>query len=55
MKVACKPQTPNGSSNEIPLKSIKSFGKVELKNESLLLPILKGEGVDDFLRNHNVR
>ena len=49
-----KTQTPKHSINEIPLQAIEGFSKVQLKEESLLGPSLKGEGVDNLLGNNYV-
>ena len=41
-------------SNEVPIEAIKGFSKVKLKEESLMLPTLQVEGMDDLLGNNYV-
>ena len=53
-EVTLKPESSKGCSNEVPFKAVKSLSKVKFKQESLLLPILKSEGVDYFLSDDDV-
>lgn len=41
--------------NEVPFYTIKSFGKVQFKKESFVIPSAKVEGVDNLLGYDNVR
>jgi hypothetical protein len=53
-EVGLKTKAVEGNSNELPIQVIKGFNKVKLEEESLLVPSLKAEGVDDLLGDNDV-
>ena len=53
-EVGVEPKASESRGNEIPVQPIKGFSKIKFEEESLLVPSLKSERVDDFLGNDNV-
>ena len=53
-KMVVETQADEGVSDKTPFQSVEGFCQVNLEEESLLLPILKVEAMDNFLGNNHI-
>jgi hypothetical protein len=53
-EISKEPHSVERSGNEIPVEAVEGLSKVEFKKETIVVPTLKVEGVDDFLSDDNI-